>query len=285
MSQLVLFDAPGPKARRNYAIFGTIGVILSLVIAAAIVYGLRNELLDPDYWAPIVDPDTWLYYFLPGLQATLTAAGISLVTAGVLGFLLAMGRMTHIKVVSWISTVFIEFFRAVPVLMMMLFAYAVLNYNQIVPSQILALTAVVSGLTFYNAAVIAELIRSGVRSLPSGQREAGLAIGLTRTQTQTSILVPQAITAMLPALVSQLVVVLKDTALGYIVTYPELVRAAQTLDAVQGNLIVSFVVVAVIFIVINFGLTSFAHWVERKMRTRTAGGTLRLRQATAPEEN
>lgn len=266
----VLFDAPGPRARRRHTVYGVIGLIVVLALGAALVWALRAELLDPDKWAPFADPSTWIDYFLPGLLATVQAAALAVVLSGILGFLLALARMSHVRVLSWIATAFIEFFRSVPVLMMMLFTNAVLLFNGILSGEALALTGVVTGLTLYNSSVIAELIRSGVTSLPKGQTEAGLAIGLTRQQTLTSILVPQAITAMLPALLSQLVVVLKDTALGYIISYPELIRAAQNLDAVHGNLIASFLVVAIMFILINLGLTSLAGWVGAKVAGRTS---------------
>ena len=110
-----------------------------------------------------------------------------------------------------------------------------------------------------------------MHSLPKGQGEAGLAVGLTRTQTLTAIQLPQAIRAMLPSLVTQLVVVLKDSALGYMIGYSELLRAAQTLASVRSNLIVSFIVAGVIFVILNYALTSFAQWLEKRMSTRTSG--------------
>jgi glutamate transport system permease protein len=137
--------------------------------------------------------------------------------AGVFGVLFGMGRLSPNPVIRWIATVVVEFFRSVPVLVMMFFTFYFVSYNfasETLPANTFPLVAVITGLTLYNGSVVAELIRSGVGSLPKGQTEAGLAIGLTRGQTLRTILLPQAITAMLPALVGQLVVVLKDTALG-----------------------------------------------------------------------
>ncbi|MFP5282351.1 MAG: ABC transporter permease subunit, partial [Actinomycetes bacterium] len=156
----------------------------------------------------------------------------------------------------------------VPVLMMMLFAFYFGLYVLQIFGEAGALFGVVAGLTFYNSSVIAELIRSGVASLPRGQREAGLALGLTDGQTMATILLPQAVTAMLPSLISQLVVILKDTALGYIITYPELLRAAQNFSTANANLIPSLIVVAVIFIVINYGLTRVARALEARLKRR-----------------
>jgi glutamate transport system permease protein len=166
---------------------------------------------------------------------------------------------------------FVEFFRAVPVLMMMLFAYYLFLFGFQISGAALPLFGVVAGLTFYNSSVIAELIRSGVGSLPKGQQEAGLAIGLTPFATLRLVLLPQAITLMLPSIVSQLVVVLKDSALGFLILYPELVRSGQTLASLQGNLIPTFIVIAAIFIIINYLLTRLAHYLERRLQARKRG--------------
>jgi glutamate transport system permease protein len=155
--------------------------------------------------------------------------------------------------------------------MMMLFAYYLFLFGFQISGEALPLLGVIAGLTFYNSSVIAELIRSGVGSLPKGQREAGLAIGLTPFATLRLVLLPQAITLMLPSIVSQLVVVLKDSALGFLILYPELVRSGQTLASLKGNLIPTFIVVAAIFIIINYLLTRLARYLERRLQTRRRG--------------
>lgn len=268
--QSVLFDVPGPRAARRSLVIGLIGTAILLGVLGVIVYGLRAQ-LTAQMWAPFLSADTWRYYIYPGVFMTLQAALLSVVLATVLGFVLGMGRLSHVKVISWVTAVFVEFFRSVPVLMMMVFAYNVFLFTFRLPGDLLPILGVVVGLTLYNACVMAELIRSGVHSLPKGQREAGLAIGLSPGQTMRSILVPQAVTAMLPSLVAQLVVILKDTALGYLITYPDLIRSMQNLSAVKGNLVTSFIVAAGIFIVINYSLTVVARWLERKVAGRRAG--------------
>lgn len=280
----VLFDAPGPRAIARHRILGVLGLLLMLALLAGLVYGLRAQ-LTPDKWSPFLRADTWLSYVVPGIINTLQAAAISVVTASVLGLVLALGRMSFVRPVSVLSTVVIEFFRAVPVLMMMLFVYFVTIFVPAVAAlfpgplvQLKPLVAVVAGLTFYNSAVIAELLRSGVASLPRGQTEAGLGIGLDIGQTRRIILLPQAITAMLPALVSQLVVIVKDSALGYIISYPELLRSSQTLASRWSNSIAAFIVAAALFIIINWLLTRFAGWVEGRARNRKAGDMVHLEQ-------
>lgn len=222
-------------------------------------------------WAPFLDPVTWTSYLLPGLRGTLVAAFYAVILAIIFGIALGVGRLSHLGPVRWACGAFVEFFRAVPVLMMMLFAYYVCLFGLQISGPYLALYGVVAGLTFYNSSVIAELIRSGVGSIPKGQREAGLAIGLTPFGTLWHILLPQAITSMLPSIVSQLVVILKDSALGFLILYEELTRAGQTLAASKGNLIPTFLVVAVIYIVVNYALTLLARLLERRLQTRGRG--------------
>ena len=130
------------------------------------------------------------------------------------------------------------------------------------------LAAVVTGLTLYNGSVVAELVRSGVHSLPRGQSEAGLSIGLTPGQVLRSIQLPQALTAMLPALIGQMVVVLKDSALGYAITYLELLNWSKTLGSAYANTVPAYLVAALLFILMNYALTKFAGFVQARLTQR-----------------
>ena len=210
---------------------------------------------------------------LPGIQGTLTAAALSIVLAGILGLLLGVGRLSHVGAIRWPSAVIVEFFRAVPVLIMMIFAYFLYALYDVFPSKQLALAGVVTGLTLYNAAVIAEIVRAGVNALPRGQSEAAAALGLRPGQTMRSILLPQAITSMLPVLVSQLVVVLKDTAIGYQITFVEMVRQGTVVGSTYGNYVPALIVIAVIMITVNFALSAAATRIERRMRRSKRGAT------------
>ncbi|WP_432557429.1 amino acid ABC transporter permease [Granulicoccus sp. GXG6511] len=278
----VLFDAPGPRARRRHLLLTVVTLTVLVAALAAVIYGLRSQ-LTAEKWAPFAEASTWTMYIWPGLLGTLQAALIAVVLASILGVLLGAGRLSHKAWIRIPASIFVEFFRAVPVLIMMIFAWALFLFNGLLTGHILLLSSVVLGLTFYNASVIAELIRSGVHSLPRGQGEAGLAVGLTRGQTLTAIQLPQAIRAMLPSLVTQLVVVLKDSALGYMIGYSELLRAAQTLASVRSNLIVAFIVAGVVFVLLNYALTALAQWLEKRMSTRTSGRA--TAQPVAAEDN
>lgn len=275
-SASVLFDAPGPRARRIHLISSVVG---GLVIAAVLawflwtLWGLNQ--ITPERWEPIFGSEAWVYYLLPGIRATILAAVFSITIAFVIALVAAMCRMSDNRVLRWVSTIFIEFFRAVPVLIMMIFALTFVTSYTPVPVQQRPLVAVVIGLVFYNGAVMAEVIRNGVASLPAGQREAGLSIGLNPTQVRRMILVPQALTAMLPALVSQMVVVLKDSALGYFILYPELLISARQMGSRFGNTTVAFFTAAVLFILINYLVTLMAERLEKRLRR--SGRSLRAK--------
>ena len=263
----VLFDAPGPRARVRNRVISAAAVALAGLLVWAVVDRLADKgQLTAAKWRPFLTGDLWKTYVLPGILGTLTAAAISIVLAAILGFALGVGRLSPIRAVRVPCAVFVEFFRAVPVLIMMIFAYFLFALYDMFPSKHLALAGVVTGLTLYNGAVIAEIVRSGVGSLPRGQSEAAAALGLSWGQTMRSVLLPQAITSMLPVLVSQLVVVLKDTAIGYQITYLEMVRQGTVIGSTYGNYIPALMVIAVLMIALNFALSAAATRLESRLR-------------------
>ena len=270
----ILFDVPGPKARVRHRIVAAVSVLVLLALLIAVLVRLgdpANNQLAAEKWLPFLTPGAWTSYLLPGLAGTLIAAAISVVLAIGFGLLLGIGRLVQVRWVRWACGGFVEFFRSVPVLMMMLFAYYAGLFGLGISGSALPLFGVVVGLTVYNSCVLAELVRSGVNALPAGQRESGLAIGLTPLQTLTTILLPQAITAMLPSMLSQLVVILKDSALGYMISYLELMRSGTYLATAFANLIPTLIVLAVIYIVLNSALTRVAGLVEQRLRRAPQG--------------
>ncbi|XVX21063.1 amino acid ABC transporter permease [Actinomycetota bacterium] len=269
----VLFDVPGPKARRTQNIVGGVLTLAATALGAFVIWQFAKKgQFEGAKWAPFLTGEIWQYYILPGLIGTLKAAVVSVALAAVFGLVFGMGRLSDLAPVRWASGVVVELFRAIPVLVMMIFFFNVYLLSGMFPSQE-AFAGVVTALTLYNGSVVAELVRSGVDNLPRGQREAGLSIGLTGGQTLRSIMLPQALTAMLPAIMSQLVVVLKDSALGYAITYEELLNKANQIGSYKGNLIPAFIVIAIIFIALNFALTTLAQRIEQRLRRRghTAG--------------
>lgn len=272
MSGPVLFDAPGPVTR---LVMRVVNAVAAAVVAGLGVWALvlldRRGHLAGDLWRPFLEPGTWTYYLLPGLWDTLRAAGLAIVAAGVLGLVLGLGRLSGSRTVRWVAGTVVEFFRAVPVLLMMIFFYAGISRLDVVEPRDVPLVAVVLALTLYNGSVFAELVRSGVHNLPRGQREAALAVGLRPGQSLRLVEVPQALIAMLPAIASQLVVILKDTALGAIITYPELLDASRRFGSGNGNILQALLVAAVVFIVINGVLTQVAQRLASRVGRLTAG--------------
>jgi glutamate transport system permease protein len=263
----VLFDAPGPRARIRNRVVSAVTVVVIAVVLWVIYSKLSSKgQLTSAKWEPFLTANLWKTYVLPGIQGTLTAAAISIVLAMILGFVLGVGRLSHNGPVRWFCSVFVEFFRAVPVLIMMIFAFALFALYDVFPSKQLALAGVITGLTLYNGAVIAEIVRAGVTSLPRGQAEAASALGLRWGQTMRAILLPQAITSMLPVLISQLVVVLKDTAIGYQITFVEMVRQGTQVGSAYGNYVPALIVIAVLMISVNFALSAAATRLEKRLR-------------------
>lgn len=264
----VLYDAPGPRAKALYRILSVVVVAL-LVLVGWIVYRAldANGQLTAAKWEPFVESSSWTTYLLPGIRGTIVAAVASIVLALVLGTVLGIARLSDHRWVRWIAGAIVELFRAVPVLILMIFAYQVFAEYRVFKSGYLALAAVITGLTLYNGSVIAEIVRAGIRSLPRGQSEAAFAIGMRKNQLMRLILLPQAVTVMLPAIVSQMVIALKDSALGYLIGYVEVVRSGQQLGAFFQNYLPSLLVVAAIMIILNSALTQFAIWLEKRLRS------------------
>src|SRR3954452_19136997 len=179
MAGSVLFDAPGPRARVRNRVISAVSVVVTLFVLWLAYWGLKDKgRLTAAKWEPFLTANLWKTYILPGIQGTLTAAAVSIVLVLVLGFLLGVGRLSAHPAIRWPSSVIVEFFRAVPVLIMMIFAYFLYADYDVFPSKHLALAGVITGLTLYNGAVIAEIVRAGVNALPRGQAEASSALGM-----------------------------------------------------------------------------------------------------------
>ncbi|CAL9560963.1 hypothetical protein SUDANB120_04641 [Streptomyces sp. enrichment culture] len=270
----VLYDTPGPKAKvRNWIYTGVFAVVVALALWWILDRMAQQNQLDADKWLPFVtDSQIWTTFLLPGLGETLKAGLIAMVIALPLGALLGIGRLSdHAWVRVPIGTV-VEFFRAIPVLMLMIFSSALYVMLGTVSSDLRPLYAVVTGLVLYNASVIAEIVRAGILSLPRGQTDAAKAIGMRKGQMMFYVLVPQAVTAMLPALVSQLVVILKDTALGgAVLGFADLMSMNRQISANYSNTIATMVVIALIYIAVNFALTALASFLERRLRQSKKG--------------
>lgn len=270
-TQTVLYDIPGPKAKVRNRLYSLLFAVILLVVLYFIYSGFHNNgQWAGKLWKPFVQGDTWSQFILPGLVNTLEAAALSIVIALPIGALLGIGRLSEHKWVRIPAAVIVEFFRAIPVLLLMVFAAAYYSYYTDVASDSRPLFAAVTGLVLYNGSVLAEVFRAGILSLPKGQNEAASALGMRKTQTMISVLLPQAVTLMLPAILSQLVVILKDTALAGQLTvgFNELIRSTGPITANFGNTIPILIFDALVYIALNLMLTTLASYLQRKLSRR-----------------
>jgi glutamate transport system permease protein len=264
MAASVLFDSPGPATRRRYRLYNLGFAVVLLAVLAWVGYKLNAAgQFDPEIYRKLSQPNIWTA-LLDGLVATLEAAGLAILLAVVVGFLLAVGRLSDHAWISWPSRLVIEFFRAVPVLLLMIFLYAVTGGHGI-DTDTRAFFAVVGGLVLYNGSVLAEVFRAGINAVPKGQSEAAYAIGMRKTQVMTLILTPQAVRYMLPAIISQCVVALKDTSLGFIVAYLELLRQGKLIAEYVNNYLATYVLIALLYIVLNSLVSALAGLLEQRL--------------------
>ncbi len=264
MSASVLYDEPGPRGRARHRIVG-IATMAALVAAAIfVVYRFWDTgQFEALKWRQFEYQAIQLQ-LLDGLLATLSAAGTATVLALLFGAFFALARTADSRAVTGAAAFVVELFRAIPLLILIFFGYYVpLQYGWHISN----FWALVTGLTLYNGSVLAEIFRTGIAAVPRGQSEAAYALGLRKMQVLTLILLPQAVRAMLPAIVGQLVVLLKDTALGFIITYPELLYVGKQMGsrlAFGLPYVPTYLVIAVLYIGMCALLTWLAHWLARR---------------------
>ncbi|MFJ8587977.1 amino acid ABC transporter permease [Streptomyces sp. NPDC093595] len=269
MSASVLYDAPGPKAvvrNRIYAVVGSLAIIA--LVAVSVMRLSEKGHLAPEMW-DIFNYAGIRQNIADGVIATLKAFGLAAIGSLVLGVLLAVGRLSDHKPVRWLATGFIELFRSIPLLITIYAVWVGLLTDY-------SMWALAIGLSIYNGCVQAEVLRAGVNAVPKGQREAAYALGMSKTQVMTTVLMPQAVRSMLPTIISQLVVTLKDTSLGFIILYPELLNSARLIASntqVNGQYpyVSTIVVVGAIYVAMCLALSALATWIEKRGRRAKTG--------------
>ncbi|WP_432014068.1 amino acid ABC transporter permease [Streptomyces cucumeris] len=275
MTTTALYDVAGPRTRRRHRIYGVVATAVLLALIAWVVYLLVDTgQFAAEKWAPFTYKGIQ-ELLLRGLANTLKAFALAAVFSLVLGAVLAAGRLSEHRPVRWLSTLVVEFFRAMPVLVMIFFVFVALKVQP--------LPALVTGLTLYNGSVLAEVFRAGVNAVDRGQREAAYSLGMRKTAVMTYVLVPQGVRAMLPAIISQLVVALKDTSLGFLITYEEFLHAGK-LIASNLDYDLPFIPVVMVISPIYIGmcmlLSWFANWVAKRERRSVKTGQMTV---AAPE--
>jgi glutamate transport system permease protein len=262
MSTGVLFDAPGPKTVARHRIYAIIaGVVLAGILALVVWRLYERGQLEYGKWEPFLTPRYIRALLIDGVLTTLRIAFTAVLGAVVFGLVLGSGKLSDHASVRWVSWAVVEFFRAVPVLLLMIFVF--FSYG-ITRGASGAYWSVVIALTLYNGAVLAEVFRAGVLAVPKGQAEAAYAIGMRKSQVMNIVLLPQAVKIMLPAIISQCVVALKDTSLGYAVAAPGLTLIGRAIYLQFANQIPTIIVLATLYILINLALTALATWVQKR---------------------
>lgn len=254
----VLFDVAGPRAARRHRLIGIATIIFLIALAVLVIWKLEREgQLAADKWEPFVTPSI-LEVLARGLLETLKAAALAIVGAIVIGVLLGVAKVSDHRIVRWPAWLFVEFFRAVPLLMLIIFIWSLQGYplGTILP--------LVLGLTLYNGSVLAEVVRAGINAVPPGQAEAAYAIGMRKNQVMRIILLPQALKIMLPSFISQCIVALKDTSLGFYILAPGLTYAGREIYRTFDNILQTAIVLAAIYIILNLLLSLLGEWLQRR---------------------
>lgn len=282
MSSLALFDAPGPRAKRRITLWSiVVGVVAASLVAWVVVQLIQKGQFEAEKWLPFVQEEDLPVFIATGLGLTLAAAAVGLALAFSLGIVLAIGRMSQITVVRAGCRIVVEVLRGAPVLLLMLFFF--IAFPAIFQIDLPVFWAVVLALMLFNGAVICEIVRAGVGSLPRGQSESAMALGMRGFQVTRLVLLPQGLRVMLPTLVSQFIVLLKDTSLGFVIGYTELLQRGQMISILFNNPLQTFFVIAVIYILLNSLVSRLSHWVssrQHKRPGRTPGGTKLQRPIT-----
>lgn len=258
----VLFDAPGPRTVARHRVYTVIGSLGLVALVGVVLWRLKTAgQLEYDEWEPFVTPRYLTALLLDGVLVTLQMAASAVVGAVVFGLVFGIGKLSDHRWISVPSFLVVEFFRAVPVLLLMILVFFTWGISR---GDSGAYWSVVVALTAYNGAVLAEVFRAGINALPHGQSEAAYALGLRKSQVTWIIQLPQAVKIMLPALISQCVVALKDTSLGYAVAAPGLTQVGRGIYQEFQNQVATVIVLAALYIVLNLALTAIATWVQRR---------------------
>ena len=267
MTASVLYDEPGPRGRRRIAAASTVAIAALLSGSAWIVWRLHDAgQFEGHRWRVIWDSREYLW---GGLVITLRLAATAIILATAVGLVLGLGRTAQRAWIRWPVGVWVEFFRAVPLLALIIFGYIALPKYGI---RLSPFWCVVAGLVLYNSAALGEIFKAGILTLDRGQREAAASLGLRYWSTMRVVVLPQAIRRMLPAGVSQIVTIVKDTSLGFVVSAEELLRRTRTIGEFDNSAVVTALIAAAIpYLVINLSLSYVARRLERRQGRRDLG--------------
>lgn len=263
----LLYEPPGPIGVMRNRLYAVGGGAFVVALTSSVLYKLyQRGQFDNDRWAVFLNTQVWSF-LLTGLEATLLVAAISGILSFAFSIPIALMRISDQPIVRKIAEVFISAFRAVPLLLLILFMAVLLPTIGVAWP---AIAFLLIALTLHHSALMAEIVRAGILSVPRGQREAALSIGMSQVKSMHYIILPQAIRRMMPALIGQLLAIVQDTSLGYIIPYNELLRCSQLIStyAPQSLLQAAFVstllygIVSVILMIVQFRVRSRVQGAE-----------------------
>jgi putative glutamine transport system permease protein len=239
-----------------------------------------EKLFGERYWKPFLDAEIWTF-LLTGLQATITIVAAAIVLSLVFGTLVALARISRFPLLRWLCLIYIELVRGVPVLFLIFFTFfggaRGFNLFGLQVSWQDPVVAAIIALTVYTTAVNAEIIRAGILSIERGQLEAARALGLSYVQMMRLVVLPQALRRVVPPQVSQLITLIKDTSLAYVIGTQELLSRAKILySGFETGPIQALIVAALIYFSLNYSLSLLSRRLE-------AGPADRVRAAAASE--
>lgn len=250
-----LYESPGPKAKKITAIITTVSMAVFAVMMFFVVRQfVVTEQLSPRYWSFFARHTTWTF-LAKGLMGTFEATVAAGVFAFAAGFLMMMGRISRHRVLQVVSSCLIEFTRGIPTLLFIYFFFLVVPQLGIKLPSLLRISLPVA---ISASGVVAESLRSGVNAVSKGQREAALSLGMRESHVFFKIIFPQALRFIMPSLISELVIVLKDTTFAYIVNFPDLMQNAKVLISNYDAMLSVYLIVAIIYIIINYILNKIA---------------------------
>lgn len=260
-----LYEEPGPRTRRMIRIFTALALVLVAALVGLVIWQFYvTGQLAPKYWSFFLEGSTWAFLgrgFLGTLGVSITAGVLALL----LGMVFMLGRVSTHKPLAFVSRVVIDFFRGIPSLLLIYFFFLVLPQYGVKMSSFWMICLPV---TLTASGVIAEVLRAGVNAIPKGQWEAAYSIGMRRGKIMLKIILPQAMRIVVPSLISQLVVVVKDTTLGYVVSYPDMLQNARVLITNYDALVSVYFVIAIIYILINYAINELSVRLARQSGTK-----------------
>ena len=215
---------------------------------------------------------TWPYLIYDGLGFTLRLTAMATVLGIILGTVFALMRLSGIGVLAWISNGYTTLCRSLPFVLVIFWFYFLLPYigawvtGSPRPIKVGAFNSALITFTLFEAAFFAEIMRAGIQSIPKGQSAAGYALGLSYAQVMGTIVLPQAFRNMVPALLTQTIVLFQDTSLVYVISLTDLLGAASKVAQRDGRLVEMYLFAALIYFVISFTLSQ----IVRRLQTSTA---------------